>query len=92
MRITGKVVYVIIASILAGFTAEPVHKSVLLKYDKQIDSIISQMTIEEKVNMLHAKHMFVSAGVERLGIADMKYTDGPFGIREEMQPDSWLGE
>jgi beta-glucosidase len=90
MRITGKVVYVIIASILAGFTAEPVHKSVLLKYDKQIDSIISQMTIEEKVNMLHAKHMFVSAGVERLGIADMKYTDGPFGIREEMQPDSWM--
>ncbi len=39
--------------------------------------------------MLHAKHMFVSAGVERLGIADMKYADGPFGIREEMQPDSW---
>jgi beta-glucosidase len=90
MRITGKVVYVIIASILAGSTAEPVHKSVLLKYDKQIDSIISQMTIEEKVNMLHAKHMFVSAGVERLGIADIKYADGPFGIREEMQPDGWM--
>jgi beta-glucosidase len=27
--------------------------------------------------------------VERLGIADMKYTDGPFGIREELQPNSW---
>jgi len=41
--------------------------------------------------MLHAKHMFVSAGVERLGIADIKYADGPFGIREEMQPDGWMG-
>ncbi len=48
------------------------------------------MTLEEKVNMLHAKYMFVSAGVERLGIADLIYTDGPFGIREEMQPKSWM--
>jgi beta-glucosidase len=66
-----------------------VHKSALLGYDAEIDRIISQMTIEEKVNMLHGKHMFTSAGVERLGIADMIYTDGPFGIREEMEPDSW---
>ncbi len=49
------------------------------------------MTLDEKVNMLHAKHMFVSAGVERLGVADMIYADGPFGIREEMQPDGWAG-
>lgn len=81
------------AAILALFVtgcAEPVtHPSALLQYDKQIDGILEQMTLEEKVEMLHAKHMFVSAGVERLGIADMKYADGPFGIREEMEPDSW---
>jgi beta-glucosidase len=66
-----------------------VHKSSLLKYDTEIDGIIAQMTIEEKLNMLHGKHMFTSAGAERLGIADMIYTDGPFGIREEMEPNSW---
>jgi beta-glucosidase len=71
-------------------TRETVHKSALLKYDPQIDTIISKMTLEEKVNMLHAKYMFTSAGVERLGIADLVYTDGPFGIREEMQPKSWM--
>jgi len=77
---------------LAGCSANrPVHRSALLQFDKKIDEIIGQMTLEEKVNMLHAKHMFVSAGVERLGIADMKYADGPFGIREEMQPDGWAG-
>ncbi len=76
--------------LLAGNAAGQVRKSVLLEYDTQIDSIISRMTLEEKINMLHAKHMFVSAGVERLGIADMKYADGPFGIREEMQPDGWM--
>ncbi len=67
------------------------HVSALLQYDKQIDGIIKQMTLEEKVEMLHAKFMFVSAGVERLGIADVKYADGPFGIREEMQPKGWMG-
>lgn len=74
----------------AASAAGQVRRSALLEYDKQIDGILKQMTIEEKVNMLHAKHMFVSAGVERLGIADMKYADGPFGIREEMQPDGWM--
>lgn len=76
--------------LLAGNTAGQVRKSALLEYDKQIDGIIIRMTLDEKVYMLHAKHMFVSAGVERLGIADIKYADGPFGIREEMQSDGWM--
>jgi len=81
----------IVTLLLAGSTAAQVRRSALLEYDSQIDVIISRMTLEEKINMLHAKHMFVSAGVERLGIADIKYADGPFGIREEMQPDGWMG-
>src|SRR5512133_1265721 len=82
---------VLIIFMLAGSAAGQARRSALLDNDKQIDGIISQMTLEEKVNMLHAKHMFVSAGMERLGIADMIYADGPFGIREEMQPDGWMG-
>jgi len=65
-------------------------KSALLNYEDQIDSILTKMTLEEKVNMLHGKTMFTSAGVERLGIADIKYADGPFGIREELQPHGWM--
>ncbi len=75
--------------ILAGCAKENSHKTVLLKYDKQIDGIIEQLTLEEKVEMLHGKTMFTSAGIERLGISDIKYADGPFGIREELQPNSW---
>ena len=58
--------------------------------DKQIDALIAQMTLEEKVNMLHSKTNMSSAGVERLGIADMNYADGPFGIREEGQPNGFM--
>ena len=75
--------------ILVSCTTQQRHESALLRYDADIDSIIAQMTLEEKVNMLHGKHMFTSAGIERLGIADMVYVDGPFGIREEMEPNSW---
>ena len=51
--------------------------------DDKINEIISQMTLEEKVEMLHSKTNMSSEGVPRLGIQDIKYTDGPFGIREE---------
>ena len=51
--------------------------------DKKISEIIAQMTLEEKVEMLHSKTNMSSEGVPRLGIQDIKYTDGPFGIREE---------
>ncbi len=91
MRLKTILVIAIVTILFGSCTQEKVqHKSALLQYDKQIDTIIGKMTLEEKVNMLHAKHMFVSAGVERLGIADMIYADGPFGIREEMQPDGWM--
>ena len=91
MRITKILIFAAIILPLMNYASEKPHKSSLLQYDKQIDGIISQMTLEEKVNMLHARYMFVSAGVERLGIADMVYADGPFGIREEMQPKGWMG-
>ena len=51
--------------------------------DKKINEIIDQMTLEEKVEMLHSKTNMSSEGIPRLGIQDIKYTDGPFGIREE---------
>ena len=63
--------------------------SKLLGNEAEIDNVIRQMTLEEKIDMLHGKNMFSSAGIPRLGIADVEYADGPFGIREEMEPHSW---
>jgi len=83
------IVAVICTLILVSCAEDKMHKSAFLQYDNEIDGIISQMTLEEKVNMLHGKYMFTSAGIERLGITDMVYVDGPFGIREEMEPNSW---
>jgi len=57
--------------------------------ETQIQELTEQMTLEEKVGMLHGQTMFTSSGVERLNIAPIKYADGPFGIREELEPHSW---
>ena len=61
----------------------------LMQNEERITEIIKKMTLEEKIEMLHGKHYFTSEGVASQGIADMNYADGPFGIREEMEPHSW---
>ena len=57
--------------------------------ERKIDSIVSVLTLEEKVNMLCGNGKFTSPGIERIGIGDLQYTDGPLGIREEIAKDSW---
>jgi beta-glucosidase len=81
-------------SLLASCARTVLPQEKLTANDGKINEIIAQMTLEEKVEMLHSKTNMSSAGVERLGIADMHYADGPFGIREEgvpngFQPAGW---
>lgn len=84
-----KKIFILIAAITLCVSAGAQQTNPLLKNEARITEIIKSMTLEEKVNMLHGKNMFSSAGIERLGIADIEYADGPFGIREEMEPHSW---
>jgi beta-glucosidase len=51
--------------------------------DKKINALISQMTLEEKVRMLHGNSSFTSAGIPRLGIPELVMSDGPHGVRTE---------
>ena len=71
------------AAIAAGCSSGMSLQDRLTVNDRKINKIIAQMTLEEKVEMLHSKTNMSSEGVPRLGIQDIKYTDGPFGIREE---------
>ena len=77
------------ALLVAACATAPSPQDRLTVNDKKIEQVIAQMTLEEKVNMLHSKTNMSSAGVERLGIADMHYADGPFGIREEGVPNGF---
>ncbi|MBO4891009.1 MAG: glycoside hydrolase family 3 C-terminal domain-containing protein [Prevotella sp.] len=89
MKHPGRILFMAVAVASVIVAQAQMNPSKLLGHEAQIDDIIKGMTLEEKINMLHGKNMFSSAGIPRLGIADMEYADGPFGIREEMEPHSW---
>ncbi|MFY0674794.1 MAG: glycoside hydrolase family 3 C-terminal domain-containing protein [Bacteroidia bacterium] len=59
------------------------------KTETKIDSLIALMTLDEKVAMCHAQSKFSSKGVPRLGIPELWMTDGPHGVRGEINWDNW---
>ncbi|MEJ6979364.1 glycoside hydrolase family 3 C-terminal domain-containing protein [Pedobacter sp. P351] len=51
--------------------------------ESKITSLLKQMTLEEKIGMIHGNSSFTSAGVARLGIPELTMSDGPHGVRPE---------
>ena len=47
------------------------------------------MTLEEKVALCHAQSKFSSPGVPRLGIPELWMSDGPHGVRAEINWNDW---
>jgi len=92
-RIIKNAIRLMIITTIAGSHAQNTPQEKLIVNDKKINEIISQMSLEEKVEMLHSKTIMSSEGVPRLGIQDIKYADGPFAVREEIgegfQPLNW---
>ena len=57
--------------------------------EAEVERLLGELTLEEKVSLCHANSKFTIAGVPRLGIAEMWMSDGPHGVREEISRDSW---
>jgi beta-glucosidase len=56
-------------------------------WEKQIESLINELTLEEKISMIHGASFFRTAGVERLGIPPVQMSDGPMGVRNEFKDE-----
>ena len=63
----------------------------LTSNEEKIDQLIKKMTLEEKVNMIHASSSFTSGGVPRLNIPEFTTSDGPHGVRVEHGRD-WVAD
>ncbi len=50
--------------------------------DKRVDSILSRMTLEEKITYIGGINNFFIRPVPRLGIPELKMSDGPLGVHD----------
>lgn len=57
-----------------------------------IESLAAQLTLEEKIAMVHGGANFATAPVPRLSIPGLEMSDGPHGVREEMGRSEWRPE
>ena len=57
--------------------------------EERVEDALAKMTLHEKIQVVHAQSKFTSAGVPRLGIRQLNMDDGPHGVREELEWNSW---
>ena len=54
--------------------------------------LVEQMTLEEKIGLLHGDGFFQTKGINRLGIPPLKMSDGPMGVRHDFPKASWIAK
>ena len=67
----------------------PVYMDDAQPIEARVKDTLSRMTLEEKVALCHAQSKFSSAGVPRLGIPELWMSDGPHGVRAEINWNDW---
>lgn len=60
------------------------------KTEKKITYLLEQLTLSEKIKMIHGGGLFRTGEVERLLLPPLKMSDGPMGVRHEFENASWI--
>ncbi len=77
-------------SLLNGVQAQtPVYLDDSQPMEARVNDALSKMTLEEKVRLCYAQSKFSSPGVPRLGIPELWMSDGPHGVRAEINWNNW---
>lgn len=84
-----RLLFVIICNTMLVISTKAQENKNSKSIEAKIEAIISSLTLEEKVAMCHAQSKFSSPGVERLGIPELWMSDGPHGVRGEINWDNW---
>ena len=79
----------IILSAIVSFRPALAQQKADLTVESKVEALLKQLTLEEKIGMIHANSSFTTAGVPRLGIPPLVTSDGPHGVRPEHGRD-WI--
>ena len=61
----------------------PTSKHTDITLDAAVQDQCAQLTLEEKVGLIHANTLFTSGGAARVGIPELVMSDGQHGVRPE---------
>lgn len=82
-----------IAAVILSLTAKaqsvPVYQDETKSIEARVKDALSRMTLEEKCRLSYAQSKFSSPGVPRLGIPELYMSDGPHGVRMEINWNDW---
>ena len=67
----------------------PVYLDDSKPLEERVQDALSRMTLEEKVKLCHAQSKCSSSGCPRLGIPELWMSDGPHGVRAEINWNNW---
>lgn len=83
---------ILCSALIAATTAKaqtPVYLDDSKPTEQRIEDALKRMTLQEKINIIHAQSKFSSPGVARLGIPEVWTDDGPHGVRPDVFWDEW---
>lgn len=70
-------------------TYQQAKEARLAKVESEIERLLPLLTLEEKASLVHANSKFSIASIERLGIHEMWMSDGPHGVRYQIERHGW---
>lgn len=65
------------------------EKIIMTSIEEQIDEILTRLPLTDKFSFCHASSNFSISAKSYLGNLELRLSDGPHGVRQELGPDSW---